>query len=228
VNSPLTDDLTDPIDDDALDTWVERTMFDDNTAPEIAAKVEPQAHSHPLHGWRPASQDQAEWAMARLVEIERELRKIRIDHDEWADRVEQSRRSATRGLEYRSRFFTEALRGYGITWREEAPDLRGTLHLPSGVVETTVPRKPVVQLVPARRGELVAWLREQDAKRVTAAKALKVPDPEPMISGVRKLVEVVADDGDWVVVDPATRKVVPGVQALPPGPTTATPKPHLP
>jgi hypothetical protein len=228
VNSPLTDDLTDPIDDDTLDTWVERTMFDDNTAPEIAAKVEPQAHSHPLHGWRPASQDQAEWAMARLVEIERELRKIRIDHDEWADRVEQSRRSATRGLEYRARFFSEALRGFALEWHAEYPAQRKTLHLPSGVVKCTTPQKPTVQLVPAGRADLVEWLQTVEPSKVAAAKALKVVDPEPMISGVRKLVEARKVGDEWKVIDPATGEVPPGLRAEPPGPTTAEPKPHLP
>lgn len=224
TDTPLTaPDWVDPIDDGDLATWVERTIFDDNRP----AHVEPQTEAHPLHGWRPANADAAEWAMARLGEIERELSKINAEHDAWVERVEQSRRNATRSLSYRARFFTEALRGYALAWHDEAPDHRGTLHLPSGVVKCTTPRKPTVQLLPAGRAELVAWLQSPAlAAEVAAAKALKVTDPEPMISGVRKLVEARKAGGDWVVVDPTTGEKVPGVVALPPGPTTATPQAH--
>lgn len=227
TDTPLTaPDWVDPIDDGDLATWVERSMFDDNTPPEVAERTQPQTHSHPLHGWRPANADAAEWAMARLAEIDRELSKINHEHDAWAERVEQSRRNATRSLGYRARFFTEALRGYALDWHDEAPDHRGTLHLPSGVVKCTTPRKPTVQLVPADRVELVAWLRTLDRDTVVKAHALKETDPEPMISGVRKLVEARKAGDDWVVVDPATGEKVPGVVALPPGPTTATPQAH--
>lgn len=226
--SPLTADLDDPFDDAALDTWVERTMFDDNTPATIAEHTEPQAHSHPLHGWRPGDHDQAEWAMARLVEVERELIKIHADHDAWAERVDQSRRNATRSLEYRARFFTEALRGFALAWHDEYPTQRRTLHLPSGVVKCTTPKTPTVQLVPAHQAELVAWLQAQDPKRVEAAKALKTTDPEPMVSGVRKLVEAVRlESGQWAAVDPTAGEIVPGVRVDPPGPTKAEPKPHL-
>lgn len=225
TDTPLTaPDWVDPIDDGDLATWVERTIFDDSRP--AAVRLEPEAEAHPLHGWRPADNDAAEWAMARLAEIERELSKINHEHDAWAERVEQSRRNATRSLSYRARFFTEALRGYALDWHAQAPDLRGTLHLASGVVKTTTPRKPTVQIVPAARAELVAWLRTLDAGKVAEAKALKETDPEPMISGVRKLVEARKAGDDWVVVDPTTGEKVPGVVALPPGPTTATPQAH--
>lgn len=227
MNSPLTHDLADPFPDGDLDTWVERQMFDDHVPAEIAGHVEPQVHSHPLHGWRPADPDQAEWAMARLVEIQRELLKVTADHDAWAERVAHSRRGATRSLEYRARFFTEALRGFALAWHDEYPTQRRTLHLPSGVVKCTTPQKPTVQLVPAGTAELVAWLQAQDRQRVDTVKALKVVDPEPMVSGVRKLVEARKVGDEWRVIDPATGEVVPGVRADPPGPTTATPHPHL-
>jgi hypothetical protein len=217
-----------PIDDGDLATWVERRIFDDNTPPEVAEEVLPQTESHPLNGWRPADNSQAEWAMAKLARLETELARINREHDAWAENVEASRRGATRSLDYRARFFRAALTGYAIDWRDAAPDERGTLHLPSGTVATTVPRKPTIQLEPARTGELVAWLQAQDAERVERVKALKVVDPEPKISGVRKLVEALpGDDGAWVVVDPATGEVVPGVIARPPGDTTADVKPHL-
>jgi hypothetical protein len=217
-----------PIDDGDLATWVERRIFDDNTPPIIAEKVLPQTESHPLNGWRPADDSQAEWAMARLVRLETELARINREHDDWAANVEASRRDATRSLAYRARFFRDALTDYAIGWRDAAPDERGTLHLPSGTVATTVPRKPTILLEPARAGELVAWLQAQDAERVEQAKALKVVDPEPKISGVRKLVEAAPGaDGEWVVVDPETGEVVPGVIARPPGGTTADVKPHL-
>jgi hypothetical protein len=228
VNSPLTDPLDDPIDDGDLATWIERAMFDDHTPDVIAAQTQPQTHSHPLHGWRPADSDQAEWAMARLVEIEHELGKIREEHDAWADRVEQSRRNSTRSLTYRARFFTEALRGYALDWHDEYPAERKTLHLPSGVVKCTTPQKPTVQLVPAGRAGLVEWLQALEPAKVDAAKALKVIDPEPMISGVRKLVEARKVGDEWKVIDPDTGEVLPGLRAEPPGPTTAEPKPHLP
>lgn len=225
--SPLTADLDDPFDDAELDTWIDRTMFDDNTPATVAEHVEPQATGHPLHGWRPADPDQAEWAMARLVEIEQELTKVHIEHDAWAERVDASRQGSTRSLEYRARFFTEALRGYALDWHDEYPRERRTLHLPSGIVKCTTPQSPTVQLVAAGRAELVAWLQGQDVKRVEQAKALKVADPEPMISGVRKLVEAIRVGDEWRVVDPASGEVVPGVRAEPPGPTTAKPVPHL-
>lgn len=225
---PPTADLPDdPVNDDDLDTWIERRMFDDHTAPEIAEHVEPQTASHPLNGWRPADKAVAEWAMAKLVRLERELADINTEHDAWAEAVESSRRNATRTLEYRARFFREALTGYAIAWRDEAPTERGTLHLPSGTVSTTRPTKPTVQLVPAEKAELVGWLRSLDRNVVTMAKALKVVDPEPMISGVRKLVEARQVGGEWKVIDPATGEVLPGLRADPPGPTTATPKPDL-
>jgi hypothetical protein len=216
-----------PIDDGDLATWVERRIFDDHTPPEVAEQVLPQTEAHPLNGWRPADAHQAEWAMAKLAHLETEIARLNREHDDWAENVEASRRGATRSLAYRARFFRDALTGYAIAWRDAAPDERGTLHLPSGTVATTVPRKATIQLEPARTGELVAWLQAQDAERVAEAKALKVVDPEPKIGGVRKLVEARKAGDDWVVIDPGTGEVVPGLTAYPPGETTATPKPNL-
>jgi hypothetical protein len=217
-----------PIDDGDLATWVERRIFDDHTPPEVAAQVLPQTEAHPLNGWRPADDSQAEWAMARLARLVAEIDRINREHDDWAENVEASRRGATRSLEYRARFFRDALTGYAIVWRDAAPDDRGTLHLPSGTVATTVPRKATIQLEPARSGELVAWLQAQDAERVEQAKALKVVEPEPMIGGVRKLVEARQVGDEWRVVDPGTGEVVPGLVAYPPGDTTASVKPNPP
>jgi hypothetical protein len=216
-----------PIDDGDLATWVERRIFDDHTPPEVAEQVLPQTEAHPLNGWRPADNSQAEWAMAKLAHLEVEIARLNREHDDWAENVEASRRGATRSLAYRARFFRDALTGYAIAWRDAAPEERGTVHLPSGTVATTVPRKPTIQLEPARAGELVAWLQAQDAEQVEAAKALKVVEPEPKIGGVRKLVEARKAGDEWVVIDPGTGEVVPGLVAHPPGETTATPKPNL-
>lgn len=217
-----------PFDDGDLATWVERRIFDDHTPPEVADEVLPQTEAHPLNGWRPANDSQAEWAMAKFARLQAELARINREHDDWADNVEASRRGATRSLSYRARFFLDALTGYGIAWRDAAPDERGTLHLPSGTVTTTVPQKATIQLEPARTGELVAWLQAQDAERVEEVKALKVVDPEPKISGVRKLVEAQKVGDEWRVIDPGTGEVVPGLVAFPPGDTTASVKPNPP
>lgn len=208
------------------------------TDDELAAVLEPlplahlapdeeQQRAEAVRAWRPTDPDTAEWAMAKLADLEREALAVHTAHEEWAAKVERSRQDALRGLEHRISFFRDALRGYALAWHDEYPTERRTLHLPSGTVKTTTPQKPTVQLVPGQEQVVVGWLRGLDRNTVTMAKALKEPEPEPMISGVRKLVQVTGTADELRVVDPATGEVVPGLKAQPPGPTTAEPRPHL-
>lgn len=204
-----------PFTDDDLDTWV----------------ADPDQHEnegHSITRWRPTDPDSAEWAMAKLADLEREAIAVQTSHDEWAAKVERSRNDALRGLDAKISFFTQALRGYALDWHDEYPTERRTLHLPSGVVKCTTPQKPTVQLVPARAAETVAWLRSLKPEAVAAAKALKETDPEPMVSGVRKLVQAKqVGAGEWVAVDPEAGEILPFLRVDPPGPTTAQPSPHL-
>ena len=225
--SPL-DHYPEVFDDAELEAWAERAEFDANTPAEIAAHTEPQAASHPLHGWMPDDDDAAEWAMHKLAELLRERARLDAEHDAWIERVEASRRAATRGLVHRIAFFQEALTGYAIAWHAEMPNVRKTLRLPSGDVSTTTPTKPNVRLVASYTAKVVEWLQGLPAAKVAEAKALKVPEPEPLISGVRKLVRVERlDSGQLVAVDLESGEILTFLAVEGPGPTTATPKPDL-
>ncbi len=212
------DDYTPPVDNDQLDTYVERVTFDQ--AEHGGGPV--QSGNHPLHGWIPDDLDAAEWAMRMLQTITREITALGLHRDEWMDRIDAAYRKATRGLEAKAGFFEQALTAYALIWQQNHPEAPATIHMIAGVVETQTPKKPTIRI--ADPDAVRAWL-ESPAMAAAAAEvnALRPPVPaEPLVSGVRKLVRAAKIEGRWRVIDTGTGEFVEGLSVEPPGPTRVT------
>jgi hypothetical protein len=196
----------------ALDTeaWWEQTDY----LPEDQRPPRPEP-------WTPSDRSSAEWAMAIVRRDTLAIARHEHDRDAWLQRINDAHSAAVAPLVERRARLVAALERYALAWHEQDPRVNKTLHVPSGEVKTTTPRTPKVSITDA--AAVVAWLESIDPEVVTQD-VLKRTDPEPMISGVRKLVTAVEKDGGWIVVDPASGERVAGLRAEL-GDTTATVKP---
>jgi hypothetical protein len=196
----------------ALDTeaWWETTSY----LPEEHRPPRPEP-------WTPSDRSSAEWAMAIVRRDTLAIDQLEHDRDAWIQRINEAHVSAAAALVERRARLSAALERYALAWHDEDPRVNKTLHVPSGQVSTTTPRTPRVSIID--EAAVVAWLESIDPEVVTPD-VLKRTDPQPMISGVRKLVTTVEKDGGWIVIDPASGKQIAGLRAEL-GDTTASVKP---
>lgn len=198
---------------DEIDAYLTDTEADDRH--EMPPRSEP---------WRPDNDRAAEWAMAQCVAATAAIDAAEADAQEWRDRISETLRQRTRQHRRRLAFFSQVLEEYALAWHDRDPRANKTLSLPSGKVTTTTPQTPTVKI--ADPAVVRAWLETLAGvgdDRVTD-EVLQRPEPQPMVSGVRKLVVAVEKDGGWLVVDKVTGEKVPGLVAELGG-TTAVAKP---
>lgn len=214
--------MTDPIPhvpDEILDEIQE--AIDAETAWDATYYLpEPERPPRP-EPWTPTDRRSAEWAMAIVRRDALEIAEQEADLAAWATRITQAHDTSVRPLKRRTERLTQALERYALVWHDADPRVNVTLSLPSGEVGTRTPKTPKVSITD--RAAVVAWLESIDPEVVTD-KVLKRPDPEPLVSGVAKLVEVVEKNGGWLVIDPASGEQIDGLAAEL-GETTAKAKP---
>lgn len=187
---------------------------------ELAQAPEPVERAR---AWRPTTEQEAEWAMAQLAACTRELDGIEQQRRLWVEQIDAWAGDARRGPAHRAAFFEGALQGYVRERHDADPKVR-TLHLPSGTLQVRVPQKGTVQV--EEHGPLISWLESDvGAEHLPTSTIIKRPEPSVLVSELRKHVQAVQVDGQWVAIVPGTGETPPGVTAAPPAEPTYTVKP---
>lgn len=226
-----------PVDEDADELLWRMTVAEQVAGAELAPLDDDGPTQPERIPWTIESDDDAEWALARLAETEAGLAAV-IAHveaqkaraEEWADRVVNERRVGPGGrripslLESR-RILTAHLEWYGRRQREDKE--RATVDLISGAVKTRATNKggAVVIEDPAKvlewaKGNAPDMVKVDEVVQVSTLRKWVSPTPE----GKLRLEVPTCDDGDVrpaVVLD-----AIPGVSIEPEGlNVTVTPTP---
>lgn len=139
---------------DELLTWVD----DDGDEETFAAQAVDAiiAGDEGTEGrWRIVSDDQAEWAMAKLAEAERHIQEAKARLDAYRDRLARWHRREVRRSRATRGFMAAQLCSYALQRRDATG--AATLNLPSGVVRTQATRKPRIDVVDPEA--LLEWAR---------------------------------------------------------------------
>jgi hypothetical protein len=110
----------------------EEPLTDDEIAGFVEASAVDGEDPHRPH-WSIDSDEEAEWAMRKLVYEERALRTINDQAEDWAARIQRWHDEATKPHKSTAAFFRGVLEDYARRQREEG---RLSVPLPSGKVST--------------------------------------------------------------------------------------------
>lgn len=186
----------------------------------LPAEAEPEPVRR-VRSWQPTTEQDAAWALAHLGALEREQAAVAEQAALYHEQIDAWAADASRPAAGRARFFAGALEGYLRQRHADDPKLR-TVWLPSGTLRVRVPTKGTVVVEDERA--LLLWLL--DGAAIPAENVLRPPPPPSVyVSQLRRYVEPVEVDGEWVAVLPETGEVPPGVRAVPPADPSYTVSP---
>ncbi len=158
---------TEPVSPDELAMLTESITTDADeravTDAEVAAQLVDTMRALPPEegGFRITDAALAEWALAHIVNIDREVDVFTEQRKEWEARIGLWFAQATRAHLARRAFFVHHLTGYAAEYRAEDPKHHKTLVLPSGAIKSTETKpKVVVAADKDAEDELIGWLGE--------------------------------------------------------------------
>lgn len=134
---PLTDTDLAVYFGDAEALAVEASL-DFDAAAELLREAATDSPVHAAARWRIEADDQAEWAMRKLLVAEDEMRQLIAQRDEYVARIDAWLERCAKASARTVGYMTERLEDYGVRRREAGGS--PTLHLPSGSVKTSSSR----------------------------------------------------------------------------------------
>jgi hypothetical protein len=161
--------------------------FTDAELDEVLSTGLDVPEGHPLArvtAWRIESDEDAEWAMRKLVEVVAEREPIDLQHDEWVRRIEANRKALVEPLSRRQARWELLLEDYVLRVRDASAGKVKSIKLPSGKLATTGSDE-AVEL--ADEEAVLAWVNTLPEPE----RAELLSKPKPLVSALRKRAGIV-------------------------------------
>lgn len=167
-----------------------------------------------VRGWYPSTDQEAEWALRKLREIEDRAAEIKAKLVAWVEPIETWYETETARLAPAREFFTSRLETYALARRAEDPKAGKTTRLPSGQIATKASGGGDPKVVVVDEAAVIAWagatftgdeyegvIATKESVKLTGLRAvavvkedppLRTPDEWQEITGYR-----IADPDGW-------------------------------